>query len=144
MDIPSAAPYLEFLMSQLRLLHIALSLSAVVMTLVFSALRSIGLAGTGGVPTMITYVLLGFAAMIILTAATVRTRIPAANAGDADDNWASTNKATCIILWAMLEGGAALCGIALFLGANPWLAGGFAAGALGFLVSQSPGTLAGH
>ena len=131
-------------MQQLRILHIALSLSAVVMTLVFGALRSIGPASSGAVPAMVTYVLLGIAATIILTAASIRTKIPAVNAGDLDEKWANTNKATCIILWAMLEGGAAVCGIALFLGANPWLAGGFAAGALGFLVSQSPGTLAGH
>jgi hypothetical protein len=131
-------------MSQLRLLHIALSLSAVVMTLIFGALRSLGPAATDAVPPTITNVLLGFAALIILSAATLRTRIAAANAGDSEEVWAGANKGSAIILWAMLEGSAAICGIALFLGGNPVLAGGFAAGALGFLVSQSPGTLAGH
>jgi hypothetical protein len=131
-------------MSQLRLLHIALSLSAVVLTLVFGALRSSGPASSGSVPAFITYVLLGFAGMIILGAASVRTRISAARAGEVDEKWITENKARCLILWAMLEGGAAVCGVALFLGADPWIAGALAAGALGFLVSQSPGTLAGH
>jgi len=131
-------------MSQLRLLHIALSLSAVVLTLVFGALRTLGPADAVHAPTFVTYVLLGFAAMVILSAASVRTRISAARAGEVNENWLNENKARCLILWAMLEGGAAICGVALFLGADPWLAGALAAGALGFLVSQSPGTLAGH
>lgn len=113
------------------------------MTLVFGGLRSVG-PEAGAAPAVITYVLLGFAAMVILSAAALRTRIPAATGDLADESWVSANKAQCIILWAMLEGGAAVCGISLFLGASPWVAGALAAGALGFLVSQSPGTLVGH
>ena len=131
-------------MPQLRLLHIALSLSAVIMTAIFGSLRSVITNPPPPLPEAMTFVILGFAAMMILSAAVVRTRIPAMEGGVNADEWVARNKAQCLILWAILEGSSVLCGLALFLGANPWGAGGLAAGALGFLVSQSPGTVAGH
>lgn len=131
-------------MSQLRLFHIVLSIGAVLVTLALGGLRSIGPAATGSVPVLLTYILLGFAGMMILGSATFRIQIPAARSGDSIDDWAEANKGKCIVLWAMLEGATFICGVALFLGASPWIAGALAAGALGFLMSQSPGTVAGH
>jgi len=93
---------------------------------------------------MIPLVILGFAVMMILSAAVLRTRIPPMESGSNADEWAARNKTQCLILWMVLEGSAILCAVALFLGADPWLAGGLAAGALGFLASQSPGAVAGH
>ena len=131
-------------MPQLRILHIGLSLSAVLVTLTLGALRSFGPASTEALPPVLTWTLLGLAGMTILSAATVRTSIPAATADQGDEVWVNSNRMKCLLVWALLEGGVALCAIALFLGANPWLAGALAAGGLGFLASQSPGTLAGH
>jgi len=131
-------------MPQLRLLHIALSLSAVIMTAIFGSLRSVLTSAPPALPQLLTLVILGFAGMLILSAAVLRTRIPAMEGGVNADEWVANNKAQCLILWAMLEGSAVLCGLALFLGARTILAAGLAAGALGFLVSQSPGTVAGH
>ena len=131
-------------MPQLRLLHILLCFSAAVITLLLGALRSFGPASTMALPPILTWTLLGFAGVTILSAATVRTSIPAATADQGDDLWVTTNRMKCVAVWATLEGGVALCAIALFLGANPWPAGALAAGGLGFLASQSPGTLAGH
>jgi|GEM_PF-3716715 len=131
-------------MPQLRLLHIALCLSAVIMTAIFGSLRSLISSPPAPLPEVMTFVILGFAAMMILSAAVIRTRIPAMEGGVNADEWVARNKAQCLILWAILEGSATLCGLSLFLGANPLAGGGLAAGALGFLVSQSPGTVAGH
>lgn len=132
------------MMPQLRILHIGLSLSAVLVTLTLGALRSFGPVGTEALPPVLTWTLLGLAGMTILSAATVRTSIPAATADQGDEVWVNNNRMKCLMVWALLEGGVALCAIALFLGANPWPAGVLAAGGLGFLASQSPGTLAGH
>jgi len=131
-------------MPQLRILHIGLSLSAVFVTLTLGALRSFGPGNTEALPPVLTWTLLGLAGMTILSAATVRTSIPAATADQGDEVWIIGNRMKCLMVWALLEGAVALCAIALFLGANPWPAGALAAGGLGFLASQSPGTLAGH
>ena len=131
-------------MPQLRILHIGLSLSAVLVTLTLGALRSFGPASTGALTPVLAWTLLGLAAMTMLSAATVRTSIAAATADQGDEVWIDANRIKCLTVWALLEGGVALCAIALFLGANAWPAGVLAAGGLGFLASQSPGTLAGH
>ena len=128
---------------QLRLLHILLCTSAAVITLLLGALRSFGPAGTIDLPVMVHWTLIAFAAVMILTGAVLRTMIPVMEGID-EAGWVATNRTRCVGVWAVLEGGVGLCAIALFLGANPWIAGGLAAGGLGFLASQSPGTLAGH
>ena len=131
-------------MRQLRLLHLPLVLGPVLFTAILVFLRSTGPTSATGVPPMIPLVILGFAVMMILSAAVLRTRIPPMESGSNADEWAARNKTQCLILWMVLEGSAILCAVALFLGADPWLAGGLAAGALGFLASQSPGAVAGH
>lgn len=130
-------------MPQLRLLHIMLCVSAAIITLILGVLRSFGPAGTVAMPPMVLWTLLGFAGVAILSGATLRTMIPAMEGID-EAAWVAANRTRCLMVWATLEGGVGLCAVALFLGANPWVAGGLAAGGLGFLASQSPGTLAGH
>lgn len=131
-------------MPQLRLIHIALCLSAAVLTVTLGSLRSFGPGATEPLPPILSWTLLGLAAMTILTAATIRTGLVAARTDEQVESWIATNRTKCVTLWAILEGGVALCAVALFLGADPWAAGALAAGGLGFLASQSPGTLAGH
>ena len=130
-------------MPQLRLLHIMLCFSAAVITLLLGALRSFGPAATVDLPAMVHWTLVGFAAVAILSGAVLRTMVPAMEGTD-EAGWVAANRTKCLGVWAVLEGGVGLCAIALFLGANPWIAGGLAAGGLGFLASQSPGTVAGH
>lgn len=131
-------------MPQLRLLHIALCLSAAVITLVLGSTRSLGFEPLTPVPVMVRWVLLVMAGMTILTAATIRTSLEPASRDEPIEAWVERSRSKCVVLWALIEGAAVLCGVALMLGANPWAAGILAAGALGFLASQSPGTLAGH
>ena len=130
-------------MPRLRLLHLLLCVSAVAITLLLGALRSFGPAGTVEIPPIMYWSLIVFAGVAILSGATLRTMIPAMEGAD-EEGWVAANQGRCLVTWASIEGGVALCAVALFLGANPWIAGGFAAGGLGFLASQSPGTLAGH
>ena len=130
-------------MPRLRLLHLLLCVSAAAITLLLGALRSFGPAGTVEIPPIMYWSLIVFAGVAILSGATLRTMIPAMEGID-EAGWVAANQSRCLITWASIEGGVALCAVALFLGANPWIAGGFAAGGLGFLASQSPGTLAGH
>src|SRR6476659_575774 len=101
-------------MPQLRILHIGLSLTAVLVTLALGALRSFGPAATEALPPILTWTLLGLAGMTMLSAATVRTSIPAATADQGDEPWISANRGKCVAVWAMLEGGVGLCAIALF------------------------------
>lgn len=130
-------------MPRLRLLHIALTLSAIVITLTLGALRSIGPSASVSLPPLVCWTLLGFAGMAFLSGAAVRTMIPVMEGSD-EAPWITANMPRCVVVWAVLEGGVALCAVALFLGANPYAAGILAAGGLGYLASLSPGTLAGH
>jgi len=127
----------------LRLLHVLLCLSAAVITLLLGALRSFAPAATVDLPPTMLWIFIGFAGVAILTGAMLRTGIPVLEGVD-EAGWVAANRTKCVGVWAVLEGGVGLCALALFLGANPWIAGGLAAGGLGFLASQSPGTLAGH
>ncbi|MEO6067835.1 MAG: hypothetical protein ABJB33_01270 [Gemmatimonadota bacterium] len=131
-------------MPQLRILHIALCLSAALLTLALGSMRSFGPTVDLAISPMVIWVLLGLAAMAILGAASIRTTIEPARGDEPIEAWVERWRTKCVVVWATLEGAAALCGVALLLGANPWSAGALAAGGLGFLASQSPGTLAGH
>jgi hypothetical protein len=88
--------------------------------------------------------MLGVSLSMILAATVFRTRITAMRAGDDEAAWLTANRPMAILFWALLEGGVAVAALSIFMGANPWLAGGLAAVGLGLLISQSPGTLAGH
>lgn len=131
-------------MPQLRILHIAICLSAAIVLAAFGALRSFGPAAVSVVPGMVAWTLLGFAAMLILSAAAFRTSIPPVEMSTGEEAWVAQYRGKCVALWALCEGGVMLSALAFFFGAGPLVAGVLAAGALGFLASQSPGTLAGH
>jgi hypothetical protein len=130
-------------MPQLRIIHLGLCISAALIALLLGALRPFGPGAGVDLPTLVQWTLLGFAGMTILTGAYLRTTI-AVMEGIDEEAWVNANQAKCVMVWGVVDGGVCLCAIALFLGATPWVAGGLAAGGLGFLASQSPGTLAGH
>ena len=130
-------------MPRLRLLHISLTLSAIVITLTLGALRSFGPVATVALPPLVAWTLLGFAGISFLSGASVRTMIPGMEGVD-EAPWIAANTGRAVAVWAVLEGGVCLCAVALFLGANVYAAGILAAGGLGYLASLSPGTLAGH
>lgn len=131
-------------MPQLRLIHIALCLSAAIVTVMFGALRTLMPDTVAEIPSFIAWIFLGLSAMIILSAAAFRTTIPAADSVAGEEAWLVAGRGKAIALWALSESGVVLSALAFYFGASPWLAGGFAAGGLGFMASQSPGTLAGH
>jgi hypothetical protein len=131
-------------MPQLRLLHIALCLSAAIMTVMFGALHSLMPDTDLGLPPIVAWILLGCSAAIIVFAMTVRSAIDPMDSAAGEEAWLSASKGKAIVLWALCEGGVVLAALAFFFGAQPWVAGGLAAGGLGFMASQSPGTLAGH
>ena len=131
-------------MPQLRILHLALCLSTAIVTLVFGALRSLMPDTDPGLPAIAAWILLGCSAAIIVFAMTFRSSIPQIDSAAGEEAWLMTAKGKAVVLWALLEGGVVLSALAFFFGAQPWVAGALAAGGLGFLASQSPGTLAGH
>jgi hypothetical protein len=131
-------------MKQLRLLHIAICGSAVIMALLFGSLRSLTPGMVMEPEQMVTWIMLGVALSMILGATVFRTRISAMRVGDDEGAWVEANRAPAILFWALLEGSVAVAALSIFMGANPWFGGGLAAVGLGLLISQSPGTLAGH
>lgn len=131
-------------MPQLRIIHIALCLGAAFVTAIFGALRTLMPAPMTEMPAMVAWTFVGLSAMIILAAAAFRTTIAPADQGMGEEAWLVTGRGKAVVLWALCEGGVMLAALAFFFGANPWVAGGLAAGGLGFMASQSPGTLAGH
>jgi hypothetical protein len=131
-------------MPQLRLLHIALCLSAAIIAVMFGALRSLMPDTDPGLPAIAGWILLGCSAAIIVSAMALRSTVPPIDSAAGEEAWLPTAKGKAILLWALCEGGVVLSALAFFFGAQPWVAGALAAGGLGFLASQSPGTLAGH
>jgi hypothetical protein len=131
-------------MQRLRILHLALCTGALLLAGVLLALRSTGPATTGALPPFLGWSLLGFAALGILSGAALRTSVPPMEATETEETWAVRAAPKCIPVWAAFEGAAIMAMMALYLGANPWVAGGIAAVGLGLLASQSPGTLGGH
>lgn len=131
-------------MPQLRLIHIVITLSAAGVTLLLGMLGVTRLAGEFPSPAPFEWALFGLAALMILAAALLRANLPAADGAETREQWEATNRAKCVVLWALIEGGVFISAVALYLGANPITSGALAAGGLGFLASQSPGTLAGH
>jgi hypothetical protein len=131
-------------MKQLRLLHIAICGSAVIMALLFGSLRSLTPGMVMEPEQLVTWIMLGVSLSMVLGATVFRTRISAMRAGDDEAAWVEANRAAAILFWALLEGSVAVSALSIFMGANPWIGGGLAAVGLGLLISQSPGTLAGH
>ena len=131
-------------MPQLRIIHIALCIGAASITAVLAALRSFGPAASAPLPEMVGWVLLGLSATTIVGAAVLRSTIQAMEGGVTEESWLAANRGRMVALWAACEGGVVAASMALFLGASPLVAGALAAGGLGFMASQSPGTLAGH
>lgn len=144
LDTPPVAPYLESTMPQLRIIHIALCLGAAILTALLGALRTLVPNAATDLPALVAWTFLGLSAMIILAAAAFRTTIPAAEAGAGEEAWLVAGRGKAVVLWALCESAVMLSALAFYFGADPWVAGGLAAGGLGFMASQSPGTLAGH
>jgi hypothetical protein len=131
-------------MPQLRLLHIAITLSATAVAIALGVLGVLHRPTEFPFPAVFEWVLFGLSATMVLVGAIMRTSFPPVEEVQGIDEWAVTNRGRCVVLWAIIEASVFLAAIALFLGANPLTAGALAAGGLGFLASQSPGTLAGH
>jgi hypothetical protein len=131
-------------MPQLRLLHIALCLSAAIVAVMFGALHSLMPDTDPGLPPIVAWILLGCSAAIVVLAMSLKSSIAPMDSAAGEEAWLTASKGKAVVLWALCEGGVVLAALAFFLGAQPWVAGGLTAGGLGFLASQSPGTLAGH
>lgn len=131
-------------MRQLRLLHIAICIGATIALIVFTVILTVTSAARASVPPVIPWTLLGVSVAAIVAGALIRGSIPPMEAAANEDEWAKANQGRSVAVWAACEGGVALAAVAIFFGANPFVAGSIAAGGLGFLASQSPGTLAGH
>ena len=131
-------------MPQLRIIHIALCLGAAMVAVVLGALHWLVPDTAVDLPTLLPWVFLGFSGVMLLSGAAFRTGIPAADTTLAEEEWLAQNRGKAIVLWALCESSVVLAALAFFFGASPMIAGVLAAGALGFMASQSPGTLAGH
>lgn len=131
-------------MPQLRIIHIALCLGAAMIAVVLGALHSLMPDTVVELPTLLPWVFLGLSAVMLLSAAAFRTTIPAADTAMGEEAWLTANRGKGIVLWALCESSVVLAALAFFFGASTLIAGVLAAGSLGFMASQSPGTLAGH
>ena len=144
MDTPPGPPYLDSTMPQLRLIHIALCLGSAVIATMFGAMHFLMPDTAVQIPSVVPWTFLGLSVLMVLGAAAFRNTIEPADTAGSVDEWQTRNRGKAIVLWALCEGGVVLAALAFFFGVNPMFAGVLAAGGLGFLASQSPGTLAGH
>lgn len=131
-------------MSQLRLIHIALCLGSAIIATVFGAMHFLTPDLSIQIPSVVPWTFLGLSALTVLGAAAFRGTIDPADTAGSVEEWQARNRGKAVALWALCEGGVVLAALAFFFGASPMFAGVLAAGGLGFLASQSPGTLAGH
>ena len=131
-------------MPQLRIIHIALCLGAAMIAVVLGALHSLLPDTAVELPTLLPWVFLGLSGVMLLSAAAFRTTIPPADTAMGEEAWLTANRGKGMILWALCESSVVLAALAFFFGASTLFAGILAAGSLGFMASQSPGTLAGH
>lgn len=122
-----------------RIVHFALQLSAVAVTVVLGAVRASRPPGAG--PAALLPVLIGVAVVTIALALALKSRLPGRAAGATVDEWWAANLRSAILIWALLEAAAVMGAVFYLIGVGTW---GLvvAAAALALLVANGPARLA--
>jgi hypothetical protein len=122
-----------------RIIHFALQLGAVAVTVVLAAVRATRPPVKG--PPALLPVLLGAAVATIALAFALKSRLPHRPAGTSTDDWWVANLRSAILIWALLESAAMIGAVFYLIGVGTWgLA--VAAAALALLVANGPKRLA--
>ena len=122
-----------------RIIHFALQLGAVAVTVVLAAVRATRPPVNG--PPALLPVLLAAAVATIALAFALKSRLPRRPAGTSADDWWAANLRSAILIWALLESAAMIGAVFYLIGVGTWGLG-VAAAALALLVANGPRRLA--
>jgi hypothetical protein len=122
-----------------RIIHFALELGAVAVTVVLAAVRATRPPVQG--PPALLPVLLAAAVATIALAFALKSRLSGRTAGTSTDDWWAANLRSAILIWALLESAAMIGAVFYLIGVGTW---GLvvAAAALALLVANGPNRLA--
>ena len=122
-----------------RIIHFALELGAVAVTVVLAAVRATR-PPVQGPPALLPVLLAAAVASIALSLA-LNSRLPGRTAGTSTDDWWAANLRSAILIWALLESAAMIGAVFYLIGVGTW---GLvvAAAALALLVANGPNRLA--
>jgi hypothetical protein len=123
-----------------RIIHFALQLGAVAVTVVLAAVRATRPPVQG--PPALLPVLLAAAVATIALAFALKSRLPHRPAATSADDWWAANLRSAILIWALLESAAMIGAVFYLIGVGTWGLG-VAAAALALLVANGPKRLAG-
>jgi hypothetical protein len=122
-----------------RIIHFALQLGAVAVTVVLAAVRATRPPVKG--PPALLPVLLAAAVATIALAFALKSRLPHRPVGMSADDWWAANLRSAILIWALLESAAMIGAVFYLIGVGTWGLG-VAAAALALLVANGPKRLA--
>jgi hypothetical protein len=122
-----------------RVVHFALLLGAVFVTVVLAAVRATNPPARG--PAALLPVLVGVAVATTGLALALKARLPPRTGGATADEWWAANLRSTILIWALLESAAVMGAVFYLIGVGTW---GLivAAAALALLVANGPSRLA--
>jgi hypothetical protein len=122
-----------------RVVHFALLLGAVLVTVVLAAVRATNPPARG--PAALLPVLVGVAVATTGLALALKARLPPRTGGATADEWWAANLRSTILIWALLESAAVMGAVFYLIGVGTW---GLivAAAALALLVANGPSRLA--
>ena len=124
-----------------RIIHFALQLGAVAVTVVLAAVRATRPPVKG--PPALLPVLLAAAVATVALAFALKSRLPRRATGTSADDWWAANLRSAILIWALLESAAMIGAVFYLIGVGTWGLG-VAAAALALLVANGPKRLAGR
>ena len=122
-----------------RIIHFALQLGAVAVTVVLAAVRATRPPVKG--PPALLPVLLAAAVATVALAFALKSRLPRRATGTSADDWWAANLRSAILIWALLESAAMIGAVFYLIGVGTWGLG-VAAAALALLVAHGPKRLA--
>ena len=122
-----------------RIVHFALLLGAVLVTVVLAAVRAMNPPARG--PAALLPVLVGVAVATTALALALKSRLPPRTGGATADEWWAANLRSAILIWALLEAAAVMGAVFYLIGVGTW---GLivAAAALALLLANGPSRLA--
>jgi hypothetical protein len=126
---------------QLRIIHVALLLSAITITAIIWMIRRMPNAAPppSEATHLILYVGLAVGALALALAVLVWRNIPAFAPPTDPAAWARAAVPRMVVAWAMLEGAAVVGGVTYFVTGNAVACGGLSGLAIVALVFHSPG-----
>src|SRR5687768_6965602 len=101
-----------------RVVHFALLLGAVFVTVVLAAVRATSPPARG--PAALLPVLVGVAVATTGLALALKARLPPRTGGTTADEWWAANLRSTILIWALLESAAVMGAVFYLIGVGTW------------------------